>query len=173
MSSGEMKLKERASRIEHSSLVRWRGWNKQKSCGAGLLLIALVGVGCGSGSGGSNGLAAVPEGSWAGTGIGLQVSRSSSTVTYGCGSGEIDQPLVLDNNGHFDAMGSSSPGSPIAMINPPPAAKFPTRYTGSVNGQTMLLTTIETTQPGAVNGVVTNNYTLTFGKQFNGPYCVR
>ncbi|MDQ2732194.1 MAG: hypothetical protein M3Y56_11090 [Armatimonadota bacterium] len=134
-----------------------------------LALVAVAGAGCGSSGGGSGGLTTVPEGSWAGIGIGLQVSRTTSVVTYGCGSGEIDGPLVLDSTGHFAVAGSTSPGSPIAVVNGPPAATFPTRYTGSTDGQTMQLTTMETLP----SGVVTNSYTLTFGKQFNGPLCVR
>jgi hypothetical protein len=81
----------------------------------------------------------VTNGIWGGEHVRLEVTDTGATIEYDCGSGTIDEPLVLDRSRRFAVGGHHVPGrgGPVRREEPPPAAA---RYTGRVTGTTMTLT---------------------------------
>jgi hypothetical protein len=80
------------------------------------------------------------EGRWGGEHVALDVATDSSAIEYDCAHGTIDEPLTLDGNANFVAIGTytrESPG-PIQLDEPPD--RHPARYSGSVVGSRMTLT---------------------------------
>jgi hypothetical protein len=98
----------------------------------------------------------VATGVWGGEHIQMQVTESGARIEYDCAHGAIEQPLVLDGEGRFEATGIHvrERGGPVRIGDKPDS--HPARYTGSVNGKTMTLTvTLTDTQD------TLDTYTLT------------
>ncbi|HEU4821021.1 MAG TPA: hypothetical protein VFS87_07690 [Qipengyuania sp.] len=108
------------------------------------VLVLLIGVSL-------TGCAALPAptgpvtGRWGGEHVGLTLDATGGTVEYDCAAGRIDEPIVPDTNGGFNAGGSHTPntGGPERVGEPRP--NYPARYTGTVSGDTMRL---QVTLPG-------------------------
>lgn len=85
--------------------------------------------------------ASVPTGSWGGEHIRLVVTETGATVEYDCAFGRIDEPLLSDKEGNFNARGihGFESGGPREAGAPPP--KQPAAlYRGWTDGSQMRLT---------------------------------
>lgn len=84
---------------------------------------------------------ALSPGVWGGTGIQLTVTATGATIEFGCGSGSIDEQLVVDRSGRISAQGTYTfgRGGPIDPGDPPLMA-HPAQYTGTIEGTTLRLT---------------------------------
>ena len=98
------------------------------------------------------------EGRWGGEHIALSVAADNSTIEYDCAHGTIDEPLILDGNSNFVAVGThtrESPG-PIRLDEPPD--RHAARYQGNVAGSRMTFT-VTLTDTGETVGT----FNLEFG----------
>ena len=88
-------------------------------------------------------LKAVPTGSWGGEHIRLVVTGTGATLEYDCAFGRIDEPLLTDKNGNFEARGIHvfERGGPLEIGEPPPK-RLPALYRGWTDGSEMSLTVI-------------------------------
>ena len=91
----------------------------------------------------------LPTGAWGGDHIGLEVTDMGAKAEFDCAHGSIDEPLILDSNGRFDAKGSYVQESPGPQREGQPAPAKPARYAGRVQGATLTLniTLIQNSQP--------------------------
>jgi hypothetical protein len=83
-------------------------------------------------------------GLWGGEHVRMMVSLIGARLEYDCATGTIDQPIVLDTRGRFNAKGSYTPerGGPRRYGE---VAAARARYVGQVSADTMRLTvTLET-----------------------------
>jgi hypothetical protein len=80
------------------------------------------------------------KGQWGGPHLSMSVGESVATVEYDCAHGQIDGPLLVDENGRFDLNGTlwREHGGP-SRINEEPESE-PARYTGWTDGSRMTLT---------------------------------
>lgn len=102
----------------------------------------------------------VAAGVWGGEHIRVQVTESGASIEYDCAHGTMDQPLTLDSQGRFEVKGTHvrEHGGPVRRDEKPNSR--PARYTGRVEGQTMMLTvTLTDAQDSA------ETYTLTQGDE--------
>ena len=83
----------------------------------------------------------VPTGSWGGEHIQLNAMETGAKVEYDCAFGTIDEPLLLEKDGTFEAHGIHvyERGGPI-QLGEPPLKQHPAIYRGSVDGTQMRLT---------------------------------
>lgn len=81
----------------------------------------------------------VPAGVWGGEHIGIWVEQEGARIEYDCGSGTIDEPLLLDRRGRFAVKGTHyvAHGGPVRIGES--LAGQPARYTGSLAGQTLTI----------------------------------
>lgn len=102
------------------------------------------------------------NGVWGGEHLRLQVTPSGASLEYDCGSGTIDQPLIVDGDGDFAASGRHIPGhgGPVRLGEDTPT--FPARYNGHVRGDRMTLI-VEVQAPGSP--VQSMTYELIAGSQ--------
>jgi hypothetical protein len=102
----------------------------------------------------------VQAGTWGGDHIRMEATTTGANLEYDCAHGTINQPLILDANGRFDAAGTHvfEHGGPTYQNEEPDA--HPARYTGQVIGTTMALTIVTTDQNRTIG-----TFTLTLGKQ--------
>ncbi len=82
----------------------------------------------------------VQTGTWGGKHIGLEVTADGATVDYDCAHGTIDQPIVLDKSGHFQAKGTHFMEHPGPERVGQEDKGHHARYTGRVDGNSMTLT---------------------------------
>ena len=91
----------------------------------------------------------------------MAVTNEGARLEYDCGSGTIDEPIVLDRTGRFNAIGShtSEHGGPRREGQ---SAVARARYVGRIRGNTMTLTvTLENpTQRVGVFTLTRNNDAL-------------
>lgn len=82
----------------------------------------------------------VTVGTWGGDHIRLDVTATGATTEYDCAHGTIDEPLVLDRDGRFSAVGTHTieHGGPIRIDDPP--NRHPARYDGQLSGGLLQLT---------------------------------
>lgn|SRR5258708_30702744 len=121
-------------------------WARRVAFGAALLFLEACG---------SHGPVDVPLGRWGGDRVELLVASNSATVTFCCATGSIDQALVPDASGRFDAVGTYAfQGGPIPVGGNP---SVPAHYSGAVDGSTMIL---QVATPSAMLGP----FTLIFGR---------
>ncbi len=98
-------------------------------------------------------LKVAPSGNWAQQDRAqMTVTDKGATIQFPCAGGQIGEPMVVDDKGHFDMAGTFESG-PVAR-DPAPDA----RYVGSTDGKTMNLQII-------VNGKTAATADLTFGLQ--------
>jgi hypothetical protein len=86
-------------------------------------------------------LESVPIGLWGGKHIGLTVTEAGATVEYDCAAGKIDEPMLLDKDGNFEAHGIHvfERGGPY-QVGEPPLKRHPVIYRGWTDGRQMRLT---------------------------------
>ncbi len=85
--------------------------------------------------------ASVASGSWGGEHIHLVVTETAAKVQYDCAAGTIDEPLLPDKKGKFEARGMHvfESGGPRRLGEPPPK-RHPALYRGWTDGREMRLT---------------------------------
>ncbi|MFL6227921.1 MAG: hypothetical protein ACJ741_03980 [Pyrinomonadaceae bacterium] len=105
-------------------------------------------------------MSGAPTGTWGGDHIGLEVTAQGGQVEYDCASGTIDRKIVLDARGRFHVSGTHvrEHGGPVRRDEKPDS--HPAQYTGSIQGDRMLLTVVEV-DTGEMVGV----FKLTRGQQ--------
>jgi hypothetical protein len=84
----------------------------------------------------------VAVGEWGGEHVGLTVTNTGARLEFDCASGEISQPLTLDNDGRFSVEGvytQERPG-PVRIGDEP--ERKAARYSGRIAGKTMTLDVI-------------------------------
>ena len=83
----------------------------------------------------------VPTGVWGGTGIQMTVNADNARIDYGCDSGAIDQKLVVDHAGNFEAKGTHSfgRGGPRQSDEAGPKARE-ARFVGNIKENKMQVT---------------------------------
>ena len=83
---------------------------------------------------------AVAPGIWGGEHVRLLVTDGGGSLEYDCAHGKIDQALVWDAAGRLDLRGTHTRehGGPIREDES--ADTHPARYSGTTDGQTMILT---------------------------------
>ena len=79
-------------------------------------------------------------GSWGAEHIGIVVSENGAKLEYDCAHGSIDEPLIVEENGEFEAVGVHvrEHGGPIRLGEIPD--EHPAHYKGYVKGNKMTLT---------------------------------
>lgn len=104
-------------------------------------------------------LVAVPVSVWGATGIILNVEEKGVIIQYECADGQIEQSLMMNEQGNFEAAGIHSPQRPGPIRVDAKLASQPARYEGKISGDTMTLkvTLTETKE-------VVGEYTLERGK---------
>jgi len=82
----------------------------------------------------------VPNGTWGSGEAVLTVHESGASFDAGCSHGTIEQSILVDASGHFDAGGTlvQERGGPAVGNN------HPARYVGSTDGQNMSLSVLLT-----------------------------
>jgi hypothetical protein len=82
----------------------------------------------------------LPAGVWGGDHIALFATNSGATLEFDCAHGSINQPVVPDAGGRFDATGVFvlEHGGPV--YGGEPEDSHPARFTGVTDGSTMTLT---------------------------------
>lgn len=111
---------------------------------------------------------ALPEGSWGGQGVRLAITESGAAIEFDCAAGSITVPVLVDEQGQFEAAGVYvlERGGPLLEGTPPPAAVAAT-YAGSTDGEVMRLTV---TLPGT--GEEVGSFELSNGVQAQLDKCV-
>lgn len=85
----------------------------------------------------------VVPGIWGGEGIRLTLFEKGATVEYDCAFGSITEPLLVDEQGRFEAAGVHSFESGGPSHRGSPKAKTHTAlYHGRIDGSQMILTVI-------------------------------
>jgi hypothetical protein len=99
-------------------------------------------------------------GTWGGEHIGLEVTDEGGRVEYDCAHGTIDQKIVADARGGFEARGTHvrERGGPVRKGEP--EDRHPAVYQGQIKGDTMTLTVKESD-----TGESVGTFTLTLGRQ--------
>ncbi len=103
---------------------------------------------------------AVPEGPWGGAGIRLQVTKHGAEIEYDCARGTISEPLSLDAEGRFQAMGSHSRDRPGPIRLGESSNAQAASFAGQVKGETM---TLEVTLTAKSENI--GSFTLTRGSE--------
>jgi len=76
----------------------------------------------------------VPKGEWGGRNMSLFVDAAGASASFKCGAqGRINQPLVLNESGTFDLIGTYDP----VVVN---GGARSARYTGTLSGTTLQVT---------------------------------
>ena len=78
-------------------------------------------------------------GEWGGEHIALTVTAAGATLEYDCASGSIDEPLMPDASGRFEARGTFVPGKGGPVIEGEEPARYPALHQGTTDGDTMTL----------------------------------
>ncbi len=98
-------------------------------------------------------------GTWGGEHVDLVATPDSGTMEYDCAVGRITEPLRPGSDGRFLARGTHTPGhggpARIDEILP----RWPTEYTGRVDGDRLELTVVMTD-----SSVVVGTFELTRGR---------
>lgn len=89
----------------------------------------------------------------------MQVTELGADISYACAHGSINERLMLDGNGRFEALGTHVNESPGPLREDRPPDSHPARYTGRVEGQMMTLTVTLTDTKQEVG-----TFTLTYGR---------
>ncbi len=79
-------------------------------------------------------------GSWGGDHVGLILTEASGRAEFDCAHGSINESFVVDAEGKFDLQGTYVPEHPGPIHNGEKPDEHPARYTGSVQGDSMVLT---------------------------------
>lgn len=112
-------------------------------------------------------LVAAAPGNWGGSGVGLVVEDSRTNIEFACADGEIEQKLMLDEQGNFSANGFYTQQLPGPVREDDPPKRQPARYEGKISGKTMTLKIVLTETKETVG-----NYTLEKDKYANIHRCL-
>ena len=97
-------------------------------------------------------------GTWGGDQAGLVVTTGGASTRFFCAHGAIEQPILLDSSGRFEAGGYTVfEAGPTAIDDTP--FRRPAIYSGSSDGKTMTLTVTLPTQNQKLGP-----FTLVFGQ---------
>jgi hypothetical protein len=99
-------------------------------------------------------------GTWGGEHVRLEVTAQGGQVEYDCGHGTIDQKIVPDQHGRFEARGTHvrEHGGPVRKDET--AETHPAQFSGQITGRTMTLTVTESDTKEAVG-----TFSLVYGQQ--------
>lgn len=108
-----------------------------------LLVLLWAGVSCADGGSPSEPASRtrqMPAGLWGGQGLRFEVTGQGAVVEYDCAHGTVDQPIVLDAEGRFEAAGTHAAehGGPVREGEQPET--HPARYAGKVQGSALTVT---------------------------------
>lgn len=78
-------------------------------------------------------------GEWGGEHIGLTVTAAGATLEYDCASGTIDEPLIPDANGRFQARGTFVPGKGGPAVEGEEPVRHEALHQGTTDGKSMTL----------------------------------
>jgi hypothetical protein len=78
-------------------------------------------------------------GPWGGEHIGMTITATGATLEFDCASGTVDEPLVPDESGRFEAVGTFVPGKGGPVVEGEEPLRHPARYQGTTDGKTMSL----------------------------------
>jgi hypothetical protein len=92
----------------------------------------------------------VAPGTWGGDHIRLEVTDKGGEVEFDCARGVIDESLITDSRGRFDAKGSYVVESPGPRREDVPAQSRLARYVGQIQDSTMTLTITLSEDAGVV-----------------------
>jgi hypothetical protein len=121
-------------------------WERRAAFGLALLLLEVCG---------GHTPVDVRLGRWGGDRVELLVASNRATATFCCASGSIDQAIVPDASGHFEALGTYTfAGGPIPVGGNQPV---PAHYSGAIDGSTMVLTV-------TTSSAMLGPFTLIFGR---------
>jgi hypothetical protein len=86
-------------------------------------------------------LRSITLGSWGGKHIQMIVSAEGAKIEFDCAWGTIDEPLMVNKDGNFEAHGTYLPerGGPVRYGEPPPE-RHPAHFHGWTDGRQMRLT---------------------------------
>lgn len=98
-------------------------------------------------------------GTWGGDHVTLQISDSESSLEFDCANGTINEPILLDSDGHFEVAGTYSREGP-GPVREGAQNQSRAMYSGVVNGDAMSLSI---KLHGSSEAVA--NLSLTHGKQ--------
>ncbi len=102
--------------------------------------------------------ARVAAGVWGGAHIRMEMHEAGARIEYDCAHGTLDEPLTLDNEGHFDARGTHTREAPGPIRLKALPVPQPARFRGRISGETITLTvTLED------SGAEVGTFTLTHG----------
>ena len=78
-------------------------------------------------------------GTWGGDHIALTVTESGARIEFDCASGDIPKPIMIGDDGRMSVDGVYLPehGGPVRIDEV--AERKPARYSGPLNGQTLIL----------------------------------
>jgi len=107
---------------------------RQKTIAALLVLLVAVSI-----SAKIQKMQRISTGLWGGQHININVGSKSATIEYDCASGEINGPLLVDSDGHFNLRGvhRRERGGPVRADEK--ASEEPATFTGTIKGNTMTL----------------------------------
>jgi hypothetical protein len=84
----------------------------------------------------------VPNGAWGGDHVLLTVTDNGGRVEFNCAHGSLDHPLVLDDEGHFNVIGTFVPEHAGPVLRPEESR--PARYAGRLDrGKLEITVTLE------------------------------
>ena len=80
-------------------------------------------------------------GTWRSLAAELTVTEQGGSIQFGCATGTIDAPIVMNAKGEFSVNGTYTQLSGVAPPpNSPPPTSQPTVYTGRVSGNNLSFT---------------------------------
>ena len=84
------------------------------------------------------------DGTWGGSGILIVVKSNTATLSYNCGSGTMNLPADIADDGRFEATGEHIRGGGAAPRAGDVPDRHPAHYAGHVRGDVMTLTVLLT-----------------------------
>jgi hypothetical protein len=101
-------------------------------------------VGCDSGKGKLLETPGPLIGTWGGNNIRMTIGSAETTITYACGDGVVNKPIILDAAGRFNVEGTYD----VQGGGPSIATPISALYSGVISGMTMSLavTSVDTGQ---------------------------
>ena len=84
------------------------------------------------------------DGTWGGSGILIVVRASTATLSYNCGSGTMNLPADIPDDGRFEATGEHVRRGGAAPRSGDVPDRHPAHYAGHVRGDVMTLTVLLT-----------------------------
>jgi hypothetical protein len=91
-----------------------------------------------SGGGGTTATIPLGVGHWGSNQADMVVTDSGATIQFGCASGAINQPILLNANGRFSLPGTYTPGG--GPVRSDGGTHLSATYSGQVTGDSMLFT---------------------------------